>query len=125
MKKTLNKDKTKKLNKFCFHKLFPSFSELLHSINFYLRVLRVQFGQFGRRAGVQTPWTPPLDACLNLLYFLYKQIKNLAEESFFQVCTFRFVLMHINFFQIFYERFTLVWIFSIHVNFIIIKMIVL
>ena len=57
--------KQKKLNKLYFHKLFSWFSKWLRSTDFYLWILRAQFGHIGRRAGVLTPWTPPLDAHLN------------------------------------------------------------
>ena len=39
-----------------------------------MRVLRAQFGQFGRRLRVQTPWTPPLNTRLSL--FLNKNTRS-------------------------------------------------
>ena len=83
----MNTKQTKKLNKFCFHKLFSWFSKLLFSIDFYLWVLRTQFGQLGRTAGVQTHWTPPLDVhllCLSMFVKKYHIIKKLSYSKPFQ-----------------------------------------
>ena len=97
----LYKYKINKFLRFYFHKLFLWFSKLLRSTNFYLWVLRAQFGQFGREPGRPYPWTPPLDARLNIYpnFWEWVLIKTQISE------------MRIHFFisNFFYKQLALRW----------------
>ena len=72
----------------------------------YSRVQRAQFGQSGRRSGVQTPKTPPLDARLNIAidkYTLGSYLMSRCNTRTRETRYLSFLLIIVNF-ELIYDK---------------------